>query len=288
MMQRLASLKFTLASLAGLVLWLGLGVALGLSKYLTASFAEMNSLLIRDWLAGPAWDQPLTPLWFLGLCLGVGVMLTNLGACTITRLLPRLRSGSALKGWLLTLVHLVMLVVLLGHGAEMVLGHKQEGLSLVPGQEASLPGGLRLRLEALSFVGDRSGLNLPYRRARWVWTTQGFQRRGNWARLRVSRAGRELWRGELRILEPAEVAGLRLTLTDFYSPPGADQLPVGIRLAVVNNPLTTLFFLAYGLWVLLYAALAVVTWRNGPSRPTPAKGLNQKWEESGAPPSPAR
>ncbi|MCF8033104.1 MAG: hypothetical protein K9K66_16220 [Desulfarculaceae bacterium] len=270
-MQRLASLKFTLASLAGLIIWLGLGVALGQSKLLTASFVEMNSQLIRDWLLGPAWSQPLAPLWFLLLCVGVGVMLLNLGACTITRLLPRLRSGNALKGWLLTLVHLVMLVVLLGHGAEMVLGHKQEGLSLLPGQETTLPNGLTLKLEELSFVGDPSALNLPYRRARWVWTTGGFQREGNQIRLKASRQGRELWRGQLRILEPATVAGLRLTLTDFFAPEGEGQPPVGVKLALVRNPLTTLFFVAYGLWALLYALLAVVTWRGGPVRQSTEK-----------------
>ncbi|MCB2227677.1 MAG: hypothetical protein KQH53_13445 [Desulfarculaceae bacterium] len=264
-MQRLSSLKFTMYTLSGLIILLGVGVILGQPKLLAASFVDMNRMLIRDWLLGPAWEHPSAPLWFLALCLGVGLMLLNLGACTITRLWPRLRSGNALKGWLLTLVHLVMLVVLLGHGAEMVLGHKQEGLSLVPGQAAALPGGLRLELEDMAFVGDRSALNLPYRKARWVWTREGFQREHNWARLRLSREGRELWRGELRILEPVELEGLRITLTDFHAPTGKGAPPVGIQLAVVHNPFTTLFFVAYGLWIFLYAALAAVTWRSGPA-----------------------
>ncbi|MBU1274844.1 MAG: hypothetical protein KJ720_05660 [Proteobacteria bacterium] len=264
-MERLSSLKFTLASLSALMIWLGLGVFMGQPKLLAASFFDMNRMLILDWLLGPAWLQPLAPLWFLGLCLGVGVMLLNLGACTFTRLLPRLRAGNALKGWLLTLVHLVMLVVLLGHGAEMAMGHKQEELRMLPGQTVALPGGLTLSLEAVRFVSDLSVINLPYRRARWVWTSTAFKLQDNWARVVMRREGQEVSRGELRILEPMEIDGLRLTLAGFYSPESEKPARVGVRLALVHNPLTTLFFVAYGAWVLLYAALALVTWRGGPS-----------------------
>lgn len=264
-MERLSSLKFTLASLSALMIWLGLGVFLGQPKLLAASFFDMNRMLILDWLLGPAWSQPLAPLWFLGLCLGVGVMLLNLGACTLTRLLPRLRAGNALKGWLLTLVHLVMLAVLLGHGAEMAMGHKQEELRLLPGQTVALPGGLTLSLEAVRFVSDTSVINLPYRRARWVWTSTAFKLQDNWARVVMRRDGQVVSRGELRILEPMKTEGLRLTLAGFYSMESQKTARVGVRLALVQNPLTTLFFVAYGLWVVLYAALAVVTWRNGPS-----------------------
>ncbi|MBU1156215.1 MAG: hypothetical protein KJ921_10200 [Proteobacteria bacterium] len=264
-MERLSSLKFTLGSLSALMIWLGLGVFIGQPKLLAASFFDMNRMLILDWLLGPAWAQPLAPLWFLGLCLGVGVMLLNLGFCTFTRLLPRLRAGNALKGWLLTLVHLVMLVVLLGHGAEMAMGHKQEELRMLPGQTVELPEGLTLSLESVLFVSDPSVINLPYRKARWTWTSTNFKPRQNWAKVVIRRGDAIVTQGELRILEPMKIEGLRLTLAGFYSPKDEKPARVGVRLALVKNPLTTLFFVAYGLWVVLYAALAVVTWRGGPS-----------------------
>ena len=264
-MERLSSLKFTLGSLSALMIWLGLGVFMGQPKLLASSFFDMNRMLILDWILGPAWNQPLAPLWFLGLCLGVGVMLLNLGFCTFTRLLPRLRAGNALKGWLLTLVHLVMLVVLLGHGAEMAMGHKQEELHMLPGQTVELPGGLTLGLEAVRFVSDPSVINLPYRRARWTWSSTNFKIQENWAKVVIRRGGQEVSRGELHILQPMEIDGLRLTLAGFYSPKNEKPVRVGVRLALVQNPLTTLFFVAYGAWVVLYAALAVLSWRNGPS-----------------------
>lgn len=264
-MERLSSLKFTLGSLSALMLWLGLGVFIGQPALLAASFFDMNRMLILDWLLGPAWAQPLAPLWFMGLCLGVGIMLLNLGACTLTRLLPRLRAGNALKGWLLTLVHLVMLAVLLGHGAEMAMGHKQEELRMLPDQTVELPGGLTLSLESVRFAGDPSVINLPYRKARWTWTSTNFKPKESWAKVVIRRNGQVVSRGELHILQPMQVEGLRLTLAGFYSPEDEKPARIGVRLALVHNPLTTLFFVAYGLWVLLYAALAVVTWQGGPS-----------------------
>ncbi|BEQ14200.1 hypothetical protein [Desulfoferula mesophila] len=265
-MERLSSLKFTLGSLGALMIWLGLGVFIGQPKLLAAAFFDMNRMLILDWLLGPAWEHPLAPLWFLGLCLGVGVMLLNLGCCTFTRLLPRLRAGNALRGWLLTLVHLVMLVVLLGHGAEMALGHKQEELRMLPGQTLELPGGLKLHLESVRFLSDTSVINLPYREARWTWTSTNFKPRENWAQVVISREGKVLRQGDLKILQPMDIEGLRLTLAGFYSPEdGAKPAKVGVRLALVKNPMTTLFFVAYGAWVVLYAALAVLTWRGGPA-----------------------
>lgn len=263
-MERLSSLKFTLGSLFALMIWVGVGVYLGQAKLLAASFFDMNRMLILDWLLGPAWNQPLAPLWFLGLCLGVGVMLLNLGFCTCTRLLPRLRAGNALKGWLLTLVHLVMLAVLLGHGAEMATGHKQEELRMLPGQTLELPGGLVLSLESVTFVSDPSVINLPYRQARFAWTSDKFKPADNSALVVIRRQGQEVVRGDLHILDPMKIEGLRLTLAGFYSPKEIKPAKVGVRLALVHNPLTTLFFVAYGAWVVLYAALAVLTWRSGP------------------------
>ena len=271
-MSSLSSLKFTLYSLSGIMIWLGLGVFLGQPQYLAASFNDMNRMLILDWMLGTAWEHPLAPLWFLGLCLGVGLMLLNLGFCTFTRLLPRLRAGNALRGWLLTLVHLVMLVVLLGHGAEMAMGHKQEELRMLPGQSISLPQGMSLELSQVRFISDTSVINLPYRQARWVWTSTAFQRRQNWAQAVVRRGDQELWRGELRILEPVKIGGLRLTLAGFYSPPNEKPPRVGVRLALVNNPLTALFFVAYGAWIVLYTALAVITWKSAPSNGASARG----------------
>ena len=261
MLARLSSLKFTLASLGGLMLLLALGMVLSRNKAFDPQFAAMNRALVLDWLRGPAWSEPAVAIWFVALCLGVGVMLLNLGACTLTRLLPRLRGASQVKGWVLTLVHLVMLAVLLGHGAEMGLGHKHEDLRLLPGQAHDLPNGDRLTLERVAYRDDPAILNHPYPESRWLLVRGKFHAGENHVDLLFSEDRREAERAQIRLLQPVVRAGVRYTLMEFYRQGEGDQAQVGACLAITSNPLTTLFFVAYALWVALYAVLAAITWR---------------------------
>ncbi|MFH1059164.1 MAG: hypothetical protein V1797_10885 [Pseudomonadota bacterium] len=261
MLERLSSLKFTLASLAGMMLLLGTGMVLGNMKTFSLQFAAMNRTLLLDWLRGPAWEQPAVAIWFLALCMGVGVMLLNLGACTFTRLLPRLRGASKVKGWTLTLVHLVMLVVLLGHGAEMGLGHKQEEIRLLPGQSHQLPDGGQLTVARVVFWDDPAILNLPYVKARWQLVAGKFSATENLVELVFVDPAGITQKAEVRILQPHVRKGARYTLMEFYRQGEGEEAKVGAMLAVTSNPLTTLFFVAYALWVVLYTVLAWVTWR---------------------------
>lgn len=273
-METLSSLKFALWSLVTMIVWLGAGVALGGIKSLAPHFKAMDQTLIVDWLLGPAWQMPMVPLWFLGLCLAVGVMLTSLAACTLTRLLPRLRGGSRFKGWLLTLVHLIMLLVLVGHLAEMGLGHKHEGLRLLPGQAHQLPDGLSLRLVRLDFADDKAILNRPYGQARWVLTREAFHRQDNRLLVELDDGRSAPRQAELAILEPLLAQGYRLTLTDFFRDDSQPGAPVGAAITVARNPLTPLFFGAYGLWIILYGVLAWATWqRPGATSPLPEPAL---------------
>ncbi len=261
MWEKLSSLKFTLASLGGLMLLLAVGMIMSRIKAFVPQFDAMNRTLLLEWLQGPAWSEPTVAIWFVFLCLGVGVMLLNLGACTFTRLLPRLRAASKAKGWVLTLVHLVMLAVLLGHAAEMGLGHKRENLVLMPGQSHQLPDGSQVTLERVDFKDDPAILNLPYAQARWSLVRGKFRAWENSAALSFMENGRETGREEIRMLRPVVRDGVRYTLMEYVRQGEGDQAQVGAMLAITSNPLTTLFFLAYALWVVLYAALAALTWR---------------------------
>ena len=89
MWEKLSSLKFTLASLGGLMLLLAVGMIMSRIKAFVPQFDAMNRTLLLEWLQGPAWSEPTVAIWFVFLCLGVGVMLLNLGACTFTRQIGR-------------------------------------------------------------------------------------------------------------------------------------------------------------------------------------------------------
>ena len=101
--------------------------------------------------------------WFLALCAAVGLLVLNLCACTWTRLLPRLKTGSRLDYWLLLLSHVFMILILLGHLSQMVMGFKQEGVKLLAGESRIFPGDLRLTVEQVNFVNSTGLLNLTYR-----------------------------------------------------------------------------------------------------------------------------
>jgi hypothetical protein len=258
--KRLSSLSLTLWSLGATGLFLVAGMVLAQAPPFARAMAGMNQVLVWDWLwasAGGGAARGLVALWFLGLCGAVGLLVANLAACTWTRLLPRLRAGARLHSWLLLLAHVLMILILLGHLSQMILGFKQEGIRLLPGQARELPGGLHLAVEEVRFVDDPGLLNLPYRRARRAHTTEVIHPRRNLARVVLSRPGGGRARAELRLMEPWSAGSLRLTLSEFFRAGPAASPRVGAVLTAVRNPFTGLFFAAYLAWIAVYLLLTL-------------------------------
>jgi hypothetical protein len=131
---------------------------------------------------------------------------------------------------------------------------------LLPGQRYKMADGRQLTLSRVDFAGDSAILNRPYNQARWVLTRAAFDRAANVAAVEVS-GGDETLSGELRITEPLVTQGVRVTLTDLFRIDQAEQALVGASLTVSANPLTPVFMSAYALWVAVYLALAILTWR---------------------------
>jgi hypothetical protein len=131
----------------------------------------------------------------------------------------------------------------------------------LPGESHRLPGGLSLRLARLDFGDDPAILNQPYGKARWVLTKGSFHRQSNRLLLELDDGQGPARQAELAILEPLLAAGYRITLTDFFRDDAKPGAPVGAALTLAKNPLTPLFFGAYGLWIVLYGALAWATWQ---------------------------
>ena len=117
-MKRLSSLLLTLYALGAVMLFLVIGMVLAQVKPFSAAMPAMDQGLIRDWLPvalGGGAVPCLMGLWFLALCASVGLLVANLCACTITRLLPRLKNSGRVHSWLLLLAHVLMVLILLGH-----------------------------------------------------------------------------------------------------------------------------------------------------------------------------
>lgn len=256
-MNKLSSLYLTLYCLAGLALWLAAGMVLAQTPPFMLHMKAMDQTLIRDWLAGPALDQPVVLVWFLLLCAGVGLLTLNMAVCTWTRLLPRLKgNGGRLRTWFLAGVHILMLLVLLGHVSEMGFGFKLENVKLLPGQSKELPDGSIITVADAHFVDDPALLNLSYRQGRASHLASVFHREKNTASLELSLGGRSQAKGVLRVLEPWEAESLRVTLAEFFRDDSQAPPQVGVVLTVARNPLEKLFFASYVAWILVYIYLA--------------------------------
>ncbi|KMY67828.1 hypothetical protein AAU61_08145 [Desulfocarbo indianensis] len=247
----------TLYCLAGLALWLAAGMLLAQTQPYMLHMKAMDQTLLRDWLAGPALGQPVVLVWFLVLCGGVGLLALNMAVCTWTKLLPRLKgNGGRLRTWFLAGVHVLMLLVLLGHLSQMGLGFKLESVKLLPGQSRELPDGSLLTVTETHFADDPALLNLSYRQGRASLLAGVFHREKNTASLELSLGGRSQAKGVLRILEPWEADGLRVTLAEFFRDDSQTPPRVGVLLTVARNPLEKLFFASYLAWILVYIYLA--------------------------------
>jgi len=269
--KKLSSLLLTLYALGGVVFLLIAGMILAQVKPYSAAMPAMDQALIRLWLptalsGGPA--SALLGCWFLALCGAVGLLVANLVACTITRLLPRLSAGQVnggrLHSWLLLLAHALMVVILLGHLSQMSLGFKRENLKLPAGQATELPGGLSVKVDQVVFQDDPALLNLNYRQGRRAHTRDAFHREKNLARVSLWQGGQRQGGGALRILEPLLADDLRITLSDFYRQDTGGPPQVGAVLTITRNPLTRFFFAAYLAWIAVYLSLAARAFVRGP------------------------
>jgi hypothetical protein len=265
-MKRLSSLVLTLYALGGLVLCLAVGIVLAQVEPYGTAMTRMNHGLLLDWLLAAGGGGPGSKVlifWFLALSAAVGVLVLNLCACTWTRLLPRLKNDSSLDSWLLLLSHLLMLLILLGHLSQMMMGFKEEGVRLLPGQSRTLPGDLHLTVEQVHFVNDLGLLNLTYRQGRRAHTQSVFNRTQNTVRISIWQGHQRIAAGVLRILEPLQAGGWRLTLSDFFRDDSGDPSRVGAVLVAAHNPLTNFFFAAYLAWIAVYLLLAVKAFLRG-------------------------
>jgi len=272
MLSRLSSLTLTLWSLGALALTLLLGMLLALSQTFYPAIREINYTLVRDWLAGPAQEQPLVTAWFIILCLAAAILFVNLAACIYVKIPPYLRNRKKVKWWSMFLIHILLIGIMLGHAASFVMGFKYEEIRLLPGQSRLLPNGYQVTVREVSFVDDLKLLKAGHREGRGLLTRQAFHRESNTAKVTVLAQGREIAAGEVHILSPLKRGSLRVTLTGFYLKRQKGRDMVGVNLTVGSNPLTSVFLLCYGLMIAGFVLLAALTPRPDTPKAGPAKG----------------
>ena len=141
-MKALSSLRLAVAAMAALVLWTAWGVQMAFSPSLAPL---LRALAEGHLLVHPSqWGQApgLGMFWVLGLLALSALLALNLLCCSLSKLVRNWSWRNAL----LLCLHLAVLLVMLAHGATLVVGFQRQHQRLSPGQGLSLPDGSVLSL----------------------------------------------------------------------------------------------------------------------------------------------
>lgn len=249
-MKALSSLRLAVAAMAALVLWTAWGVQMAFSPSLAPLLRALaeGHLLVHpsQWGQAPA----LGMFWVLGLLALSGLLALNLLCCSLSKLVRYWSWRNAL----LLALHLAVLLVMLAHGATLVVGYQRQHQRLLPGRSLTLPDGAALSLRQAHLEPQPMADCLRQAAQKQTRRRPRFPRGPGWAEVALSRDGLELGQGRVAFMQPWEADGLRINLVGYFCRPGPQPV-VGAVVNVSRRPLAKPFFAAYGAamacWLLL-------------------------------------
>ena len=261
MINKIASLYVTLASLAGMIICLFWGWIMGFTPAFRPVMRSMNDQLIIDWLLANLTAHPTVAAWFILLCLSAAVLFVNLAACTVDRLWPWIQNGGGTRRVLLLASHVLFAVILLGHAASFVVGFKYDQIKLTDGGVMPLEQGYELRVEKVVYIDDPELLKLEHKKSKRVLTREAFNRFENGAIVSIVKDGQEIISGKAVLLRPLNEGQITVSLTGMYiGEDDPNEQPGGV-FAVVKSPFNELFFAAYALLIICMFGLLLAGWR---------------------------
>ena len=273
MIQRLSSVSLTFYSLVILVLLMGTGVFLNLSH--SHAFTRMNEIPILTWITTTWPTAPALVIWFLVLCLTAGMLFINALCCSLDRQLALARRSGRTKNWLFFILHCLFILVLICHGLILLVGEKQGGIRLFPGQAHSF-GPYELIVSDVVFTDDKNILTAPKNEQRQLMTRKNIHIHENYAFLTLQKNKQILASKKVMMLSPLRYKSFQITLIEFVIPesdtPRSDNHPsdnpLGVVLTLTHNFLSRFFFMVYGVMILALTGFTAMTWK----RPDTQKG----------------
>jgi hypothetical protein len=259
MLKRLSSLHFAFWAITALVIWMGLGALLaGKGSPYYDIFNDLNEQMIATWLARDALGHPIILAWFVGLCLIAGTLLLNTGLCIWQHILPMFQTARLSRN-LLAVIHILVILVILGHGLSMIIGDKYLTTVMFPGQTKVIGDGYSLRMDSLVFLDDPALLRLPKHDKHLKMTRDAVHFHENHAVLTLLKNGRIVARSRAGVLAPFDHGSLHIVLKTFLWPKKKNKL--GALMIVVRNPLATPFFVIYALMIASLGWYVCITWK---------------------------
>ena len=259
MLKRLSSLYFAFWAITALVAWMGLGALLAAKggPYYDI-FKDLNERMIAVWLTKDAMAHPVILAWCIGLCLIAGALLLNTGLCIWQRILPMFQTARLSRN-LLAVIHILVILVMLGHGLSMVIGDKYLTTVMFPGQTKAIGDSYSLRMDSLVFLDDPALLRLPKHDKHMKMTRDKVHFHDNHAVLTLLKNGRIVARSKAGILAPFDHGTLHIVLKTFVWPKKNNKL--GALMIMVRNPLATPFFVIYALMIASLGWYVFITWK---------------------------
>ncbi len=274
--KKLSSIQLCFWLLALIILWLAAGIALALHPATGDAVYGMNKQLVIDWLLqseNPDWRAAA---WLLVFCLLNLLLFINMSLCLALNLLKRILFSAKLKNSLLTVIHVLVLFVMLGHLANMAVGFKQERIKMTPGSVLDLPGGYMVELNSVHFAADLRLLTMDRHKARQEMTRDRFDLKENFADISVFRGRLEKAGKRIHIMEPLKLGSFRVTLNRFFAADKNGEKHAGAVITVSRNPIHEWFFLIYALMILSFLAYTAVCIISGPIRTGASSGRNRQ------------
>lgn len=267
--ERLSSLSFSFGLMAVLALWLGLGILLTRHPVGDSIIKSMNDELILSWLGGSAVAHPLISGWLIVLMGLSGLLFINLACCCLTQPALKIRLSNGPRPILLLGLHVLIGLVMIGHGAHMVVGFKSADIRLAPGQGAELPDGTTIILTAANCTYASVLQSKDRHERRKALTRERVKLNDNYADFSLHKNGQTINSGRAFLLKPFRQGSFRVTLNRFFlrtkwAQQFKDKAPVGAVITVVENPLHEVFFGVYAIMILtflVYLIASVVTAR---------------------------
>ncbi len=259
MLKKLASLYVAFWTITALILWLGLGALLATKGGpFFQVFKALNDEMIFTWLTTRALHCPVILVWFSGLCLITVVLFLNTCLCTWQRILPMFQASKWSRN-LLAMIHILVIVVILGHGLSLVVGDKYPAILMFPGQTREMGDGYALRMDALHFGDDPALLRLSPEEKHQKMTREAVHIHQNHVMLTLMRDGQVMARSRAGVLAPFDHGPVRIILKKFVWPRQENRL--GAMILMVRNPLATPFFVIYALMILCLGWYVLMTWK---------------------------
>jgi hypothetical protein len=226
-------------------------------------FGEMNNTLIRHWLTAPDTDSSILKIWFLGLCVLMALMGSNLVFCSWTKILRIIRSRFNSPMLFMLIVHMVFGFVTLGHFAGLMFGSEYHSVQLWNGKRFGFENGYDVELVRVHFVNDYSVLN----KAPKEITEDEFNYRENYAEVVLRKDGKEVKQSKIYTLSPMNHRSIQITLSNFLPPRDGGQKSEsagkpGAVFTVSRNPSLKIFLALYPMMIAGILVHLIMTWHS--------------------------